>query len=549
MLTQLQSVFASFQKYKVKYLIIGGVATVLYGVPRVTFDLDILIEATVDNVQRLLDALIEAGFGTATLISPEELLKYEITVFNDKIRIDVQTRTPGIDFETAWNRRQVVRYRGQELYVVSLSDLIASKRAAGRPVDLEDVRLLLLEEQSATKEEGMMRKKTIRDVDVRGRKVLVRVDFNVPIEDGKVADDTRIRAALPTIQYLLDHGAAVILMSHLGRPKGKPDPKYSLRPVAEHLATLLGQPVHFCPETVGPQAEAMARALKPGEVMLLENTRFHPGETKNDPEFARQLASLVLPDGLFVNDAFGTAHRAHASVVGVAQYLPAVAGLLMEKELTFLGRLLTSPEHPFVAILGGAKISDKIGVIRSLLERADKLLIGGGMANTFLKAQGYEVGDSLVEEEAVDVARELLETAGDALILPVDAVIADRFAADAARRVVPVDQVPRGWRILDIGPKTVERFEAELQGAKTVFWNGPMGVFEFEPFAEGTFAIARAVANLEDAITVIGGGDSVAAVKKAGVADKITHISTGGGASLKFLEGKELPGIAVLEDK
>jgi len=257
----------------------------------------------------------------------------------------------------------------------------------------------------------------------------------------------------------------------------------------------------------------------------------------------------VLPNGLFVNDAFGTAHRAHASVVGVAQYLPAVAGLLMEKELTFLGRLLTSPEHPFVAILGGAKISDKIGVIRSLLERADKLLIGGGMANTFLKAQGYEVGDSLVEEEAVDVARELLETAGDALILPVDAVIADRFAADAARRVVPVDQVPRGWRILDIGPKTVERFEAELQGAKTVFWNGPMGVFEFEPFAEGTFAIARAVANLEDAITVIGGGDSVAAVKKAGVADKITHISTGGGASLKFLEGKELPGIAVLEDK
>ncbi len=416
-------------------------------------------------------------------------------------------------------------------------------------MDLEDVRLLLLEGQNTTKEDGIMRKKTIRDVDVRGRKVLVRVDFNVPIQDGKVVDDTRIRAALPTIRYLLDHGAAVILMSHLGRPKGKPDPKYSLRPVAEHLATLLDQPVQFCPETVGPQAEAMAQALKPGEVMLLENTRFHPGERKNDPEFARQLAALAGPDGLFVNDAFGSAHRAHASVVGVAQYLPAVAGFLMERELDFLGRLLTSPERPFVAILGGAKISDKIGVIRSLLEKADKLLIGGGMANTFFKAQGYEVGDSLVEEEAVDVARELLETAGDRLILPVDAVIADRFAADAERRVVPVDQVPPGWRILDIGPKTVERFEAELQGAKTVFWNGPMGVFEFAPFAQGTFAIARTVANLEDAVTVIGGGDSVSAVKQAGVADKITHISTGGGASLEFIEGKELPGVAVLEDK
>ena len=394
-----------------------------------------------------------------------------------------------------------------------------------------------------------MNKKTIRDVDVKGRKVLVRVDFNVPIQDGKVADDTRIRAALPTIRYLLDHGAAVILMSHLGRPKGKPDPKYSLQPVAEHLATLLGQPVKFCPETVGPRAEAMARELKPGEVMLLENTRFHPGERKNDPEFARQLAALAGPDGLFVNDAFGSAHRAHASVVGVAQYLPAVAGFLMEKELQFLGRLLTSPERPFVAILGGAKISDKIGVIRSLLQKADKLLIGGGMANTFFKALGYEVGDSLVEDEVVPEARAILEDAGEALVLPVDAVIADRFAADAARRVVPVDQVPPGWRILDIGPQTVERFKAELRGAKTVFWNGPMGVFEFPPFAEGTFAIARAVADLKDAVTVIGGGDSVSAVKQAGVADKITHISTGGGASLEFLEGKELPGVAVLEDK
>lgn len=394
-----------------------------------------------------------------------------------------------------------------------------------------------------------MKKKTVRDVDVRGRKVLVRVDFNVPIENGRVTDDTRIRAALPTIQYLLEQGAAVILMSHLGRPKGKPDPKFSLRPVAEHLSQLLGKPVKFCPEVVGSTAEKMARELKPGEVMLLENTRFHPGEKKNDPEFARQLAALAGPDGLFVNDAFGSAHRAHASVVGVARYLPAVAGFLMEKELNFLGKLLTHPERPFVAILGGAKISDKIGVIRSLLQKADKLLIGGGMANTFFKAQGYEVGASLVEDEVLDTAKELLSTGEGKLLLPVDVVIADRFAADAQKRVVAVDQVPADWMILDIGPKTVEQFKKALRPAKTVFWNGPMGVFEFPRFAEGTFAIARALAELEDAVTVIGGGDSVAAVKQAGVADKITHISTGGGASLEFLEGKELPGVAVLEDK
>ena len=394
-----------------------------------------------------------------------------------------------------------------------------------------------------------MNKKTVRDVDVQGRKVLVRVDFNVPLENGTVADDTRIRAALPTIEYLLQHGAAVILMSHLGRPKGRPDPKYSLRPVADHLAQLLDRPVRFAPEPVGPQTEALARALQPGEVLLLENTRFHPGETKNDPEFARQLAALVEPNGLFVNDAFGSAHRAHASVVGVAQYLPAVAGFLMEKELTFLGRLLTNPERPFIAILGGAKISDKIGVIRNLLTRADKVLIGGGMANTFLKAKGIEVGDSLVEDEALDEARALIAQGEGKLLLPVDAVIADRFAPDAERRVVSVREVAGGWRILDIGPETVKQFADALQGARTVFWNGPMGVFEFPRFAEGTFAIARVLADLAAAVTIVGGGDSVAAVKQAGVADKITHISTGGGASLEFVEGKPLPGVQVLADK
>lgn len=394
-----------------------------------------------------------------------------------------------------------------------------------------------------------MNKKTIRDVNVQGRKVLVRVDFNVPLKDGRVVDDTRIRAAMPTLQYLLDHGAAVILMSHLGRPKGSPDPKYSLRPVAEHLAQLLGQAVRFAPEPVGPQAEAMARDLRPGDVLLLENTRFHPGETKNDPEFARQLAALAGPEGLFVNDAFGTAHRAHASVVGVAQYLPAVAGFLMEKELTFLGRLLSQPDRPFIAILGGAKISDKIGVIRSLLVRADRVLIGGGMANTFLKAQGKEVGDSLVEDDAVPEARALLDAGEGKLFLPVDVVIADRFAVDAAKRVVSVDEVSPGWRILDIGPRTVAQFREICREARTVFWNGPMGVFEFPPFAEGTFAIARALAELERAVTIVGGGDSVAAVRQANVADKITHISTGGGASLEFVEGKPLPGVEVLEDR
>jgi phosphoglycerate kinase len=388
-------------------------------------------------------------------------------------------------------------------------------------------------------------KKTIRDVQVEGKRVLVRVDFNVPLADGQVTDDTRIRAALPTIHYLLEHGAKVILMSHLGRPKGKVVDNLRLNPVAERLAELLGRPVGKLDDCVGPEVEAAIAAMQPGDVILLENTRFHPEETSNDPDFAKRLASLA---DIFVNDAFGAAHRAHASTVGVAEYLPSVAGFLMEKELTFLGQALTAPEHPFVAILGGAKISDKIGVIDNLLTKVDGLLIGGGMANTFLKAQGYEVGQSLVEDDSLDVAREMLEKAGDRLALPVDVVIADRFDAEADSKRISVDQVPEDWRILDIGPETVDRFERKLAGARTVVWNGPMGVFEFPRFAEGTFAIARFLASLK-ATTIIGGGDSAAAVEQAGLADKMTHISTGGGASLEFLEGKSLPGVAVLEDK
>ncbi|HBY98915.1 MAG: phosphoglycerate kinase [Ardenticatenaceae bacterium] len=392
-----------------------------------------------------------------------------------------------------------------------------------------------------------MAKKTIRDIDVNGKRLLVRVDFNVPLENGEVADDTRIRAALPTIRYLLDHDAKVILLSHLGRPKEENRDQFKMDPVARRLSELLGRPVKKVDDLVGPQVQAAVAALEPGDVVLLENTRFEKGETKNDEALSKALAALAE---IYVNDAFGSAHRAHASTVGVVQYghLPAVAGFLMEKELKALGEALEQPEHPFVAIQGGAKISDKVGVLKRLLELADRVLIGGGMANTFFKAQGYAVGASLIEEEAVPQARELSASAGDRLMLPVDMVIADRFAPDATSRVVPVGDVPEGWMILDIGPKTVDAYTQVIQGARTVLWNGPMGVFEMAPFATGTFAIARALAELKDATTIVGGGDSAAAVAEAGLTDEMTHVSTGGGASMEFLEGKELPGVAVLDE-
>jgi phosphoglycerate kinase len=391
----------------------------------------------------------------------------------------------------------------------------------------------------------MFDKKTVRDIDVKGKRVLVRVDFNVPIKDGVVGDDTRIRAALPTLQYLLDQGAALILCSHLGRPKGVPDPKYSLRPVADHLSKLLNKPVAFAEDCIGPQAEAAAKALKPGAVLLLENTRFHPEEEKNEAGMAKQLAALAE---VYVNDAFGSAHRAHASTEGVAKFQPAVAGFLMEKEIQYLGQAVSNPEKPFIAILGGAKISDKIGVIKNLLGKAEAILIGGGMANTFFKAQGYPVGDSLVEDEALDTAGELLKHAGTRLRLPVDVVIADKFEADAQYKRISMGPVPAGWRILDIGLETVANYAKVIKGARTVVWNGPMGVFEFPEFAKGTFGVAQALAE-SGAVSIVGGGESVAAVKQSGLADKITHISTGGGASLEMLEGLTLPGVAALQDK
>ncbi len=391
-----------------------------------------------------------------------------------------------------------------------------------------------------------MNKQTIRDIECKGKRVLMRVDFNVPMQNGVVTDDKRIRAALPTIQYALDHGASVVLMSHLGRPKGDGfDPEFSLKPAAEVLAKALGKPVKMAPDCVGPEVEAMAKALKPGEVLMLENTRFHKGEEKNDLELAKQMAAL---GDVYVNDAFGSAHRAHSSTEGVARFLPAVSGFLMEQELEYLGRATENPAHPYVAILGGAKISDKIAVIENLLKRCDQLIIGGGMANTFLAAKGYNMQDSLVEAGAVDTAKAIMASAGGKLLLPVDAVVGDKFDAEAASQVVDVDKVPAGWRVLDIGPKSLATFGDVLKTAKLVVWNGPVGVFEFPKFAEGTFAIARLLATT-GATTVIGGGDSASAVKKAGVAKQMTHVSTGGGASLEFLEGKVLPGVAALMDK
>jgi len=391
----------------------------------------------------------------------------------------------------------------------------------------------------------MFDKKLVSDVDVKGKRVLVRVDFNVPIKEGKIEDDTRIRAALPTIMYLLDHGAAVILCSHLGRPKEGPDPQFSMRPTADCLAKLINKKVFFSEECVGPVAEKAARNLKMGEALVLENTRFYKGEIKNDPEIARQLASLA---DIFVNDAFGSAHRAHASTEGVAHLLPSVAGFLMQKEIQYLGQAVENPKRPFVAILGGAKIVDKIGVIRNLLQKADMILIGGGMANTFFKAQGYPVGDSLVDEEALDTARQLLQEGKTHLRLPVDVVIADRFEESAEQKLIAMGPIPEGWRIMDIGPQTVATFSKSLHGAGTVVWNGPMGVFEFPKFSKGSFSIAKAVAE-SGAISIVGGGDSVSAINRSGLQDQITHISTGGGAFLEMLEGITLPGMAALQDK
>jgi len=391
----------------------------------------------------------------------------------------------------------------------------------------------------------MLNKKTVRDFDVKGKKVLVRVDFNVPLKDGKVTDDTRIKAALPTIEYLLDRGSAVVLASHLGRPGGEAKSEFSLKPVANYLDDLIETKVYFCEDCIGEKATNAAQVIKYGEVLVLENTRFHPGEKKNDPGMSKELASLAE---LYVNDAFGTAHRAHASNVGVADYLPAAAGLLLEKEINYLDNVIANPERPFVAILGGAKVGGKIRLINNLIDKVDNILIGGGMANTFFAAQGYKIGDSLVEGEAKELAKELLGKAKGKLKLPVDVVIADEFSNAANKKIMKVGDVPKNWRILDIGPDTLEVFGKIIIGSKTIVWNGPMGVFEFPSFAEGTFKLAERISESE-ATTIVGGGDSAAAIVQAGLSEKITHISTGGGASLQMLEGAKLPGLEALADK
>ena len=399
---------------------------------------------------------------------------------------------------------------------------------------------------------SMLNKKTIEDINVAGKKVLVRCDFNVPLQDGVITDENRLVGALPTIKYLIAQGAKVILCSHLGKPKGEPKPELSLAPVAKRLSEMLGQEVVFAADTnvVGENAKAAVSNMKDGDVVLLENTRYRKEETKNEENFSKELASLA---DIFVNDAFGTAHRAHCSTVGAGQFLEERAcGYLIQKELKFLGEAVANPVRPFTAILGGAKVSDKINVINQLLDRVDNLIIGGGMAYTFLKSQGYEIGDSLLEADKVDYAKEMIEKAeakGVKLYLPVDFKTADRFAADAEVAITEDQNIADGYQGLDIGPKTVEKFVDVVNNSKTIVWNGPMGVFEFEAFAGGTLAIAKAMAALEDATTVIGGGDSAAAVNQLGFGDKMTHVSTGGGASLEFLEGKELPGIAALDNK
>jgi phosphoglycerate kinase len=389
-----------------------------------------------------------------------------------------------------------------------------------------------------------MNKKTVKDIDLKNKRVLLRVDFNVPMANGAVTDDKRIRAALPTIQYILEQNASLIIMSHLGRPKGAGfEPEFSLKAAAEALSKILNKPVKTAPDCIGPEVETLAKQLKPGEILMLENVRFHKQEEKNDPEFAKKLATL---GEIYVNDAFGSAHRAHASTEGVAKFLPAVSGFLMEQELEYLGRATQNPQRPYVAILGGAKTSDKIAVIENLLGKCDTLLIGGGMANTFLAAKGINMADSLVEKSAIETAKGILSKSGNKIQLPVDGVIGNK--TDATTNVVPVDKIPTGWSLFDIGPKTIEAFSGILKSAKLIVWNGPMGMFEDPRYAEGTFALAKTLA-ASGATTIIGGGDSASAVKKAGVAKQMTHVSTGGGASLEFLEGKILPGVAALNDK
>jgi len=392
---------------------------------------------------------------------------------------------------------------------------------------------------------NMLNKKTVEDIAVAGKKVLVRCDFNVPLDNGTITSDQRIKAALPTINYLIEQGAAVILCSHLGRPKGQVNPEFSLAPVAKRLGELLSAPVTMATDVVGASAQSLAANLKAGEVLLLENVRFEAGETKNCPELSKQFAALA---DVFVSDAFGSAHRAHSSTTGVADYLPAVCGYLIQKELEFIGGALGNPTRPLVAILGGAKVSDKIGVIENLLDKVDTLIVGGGMAYTFLKAKGCEIGNSLVELDRLDLACELMEKAGTKLKLPIDHVVTQEYSPDGFNKIVPRNEIEDGWESLDIGPATRERFANELQGVGTVIWNGPMGVAEWDAYAQGTIAVANAIVE-SGALSVIGGGDSAAAIKKLGYSDKVSHVSTGGGASLEFMEGKELPGIACLNNK